>query len=593
MQDIKTLRNMIKQLSWIMNRKQKKTFLCLFVMIFVGSMFELLCVTVIMPLIYAIMSPEKLLQNPFIGAFLSMLHLVERKQIIFGISLAIILLYYLKNIFLIFSMKSQIIFRAQFQKDLSTRILKTYMKRPYSYFVKTNTGILLRGVGTAVTGVYEILDNLSKFVSEVLTVVAIGAFILVVDPIMAVGVLIFAILCFLLVTLYFKNRISILGEKQWDAVSLTNKYAIQALGGYKEIKVRQTTNFFVKKFSDASEVSKKATIDNNFINILPERIIETVCITGIILVVYIRVLMNVDVTEFVPQLAAFAVAAFRILPSISRMTGQINNMVYWRPSLEETYNNIKEVYDYEAGLNKGNEKEKTNDYVQFKDSISIEQISWKYDAGNAKVLDGLSIQIKKGESIGIIGSSGAGKTTFTDIFLGLMEPQEGTIKVDGIDIYSIPKSWATLVGYVPQMTYIIDDTIKNNVAFGVEETEIDENKIWSALEQAQLKEFVQDLPGKLQHVLGEGGVRLSGGQRQRIAIARTLYFEPDIIVLDEATSALDNETEKAVMESIEYLQGKKTMIIVAHRLNTIKNCDRIYEIKDGKALLKNKSEIYS
>ena len=593
MQDIKTLRNMIKQLSWIMNRKQKKTFLCLFVMIFVGSMFELLCVTVIMPLIYAIMSPEKLLQNPFIGAFLSMLHLVERKQIIFGISLAIILLYYLKNIFLIFSMKSQIIFRAQFQKDLSTRILKTYMKRPYSYFVKTNTGILLRGVGTAVTGVYEILDNLSKFVSEVLTVVAIGAFILVVDPIMAVGVLIFAILCFLLVTLYFKNRISILGEKQWDAVSLTNKYAIQALGGYKEIKVRQTTNFFVKKFSDASEVSKKATIDNNFINILPERIMETVCITGIILVVYIRVLMNVDVTEFVPQLAAFAVAAFRILPSISRMTGQINNMVYWRPSLEETYNNIKEVYDYEAGLNKGNEKEKTNDYVQFKDSISIEQISWKYDAGNAKVLDGLSIQIKKGESIGIIGSSGAGKTTFTDIFLGLMEPQEGTIKVDGIDIYSIPKSWATLVGYVPQMTYIIDDTIKNNVAFGVEETEIDENKIWSALEQAQLKEFVQDLPGKLQHVLGEGGVRLSGGQRQRIAIARTLYFEPDIIVLDEATSALDNETEKAVMESIEYLQGKKTMIIVAHRLNTIKNCDRIYEIKDGKALLKNKSEIYS
>lgn len=593
MQDILTLVNMIKRLNWIMNKKQKRIFLLLFVFVFIGSLLELLCVTIIMPLIYAIITPEKLLDNQITGAVLSKLHLVEKNQIIFAICFAIIVLYLFKNGFLIFSLRLQIVFRAKFKKDLSTRMLETYMKRPYSYFVNTNTGVLLRGVGTAVDGVYEILDNLSRFVSEMLTVLAIGGFIIIVDPIMAIGVLFFAGLCFLLVTIYFKRRISILGKKQWDTLSLTNKYAIQALGGYKEIKVRQVSSYFVKKYSEASEITKNATIENNFINILPERIIETVCITGIISVVYIRLLMNVDVTEFVPQLAAFAVAAFRILPSISRMSGQINNMVYWRPCLDETYNNIKEVKDCEASLVGIDEKEKQNDSLHFDDYISIEQISWKYDTGSPNVLNGLSMHINKGESVGIMGTSGAGKTTLTDILLGLMKPQEGSITVDGMDIYSSPKAWADLVGYVPQTTYLIDDTLKNNVAFGVDESQIDEDRVWRALEQAQLKDFVQALPGNLHHVLGEGGVRLSGGQRQRIAIARTLYFEPDIIVLDEATSALDNETEKAVMESIEYLQGKKTMIIVAHRLNTIKKCDKIYEIRDGKAYLRNKNEIYS
>lgn len=212
---------------------------------------------------------------------------------------------------------------------------------------------------------------------------------------------------------------------------------------------------------------------------------------------------------------------------------------------------------------------------------------------NAKeaVLTNTFLCINKGESVAFIGSSGAGKTTLADIIMGLLKPQEGSVEMDGIDIFSIPHQWAKIIGYVPQSVFLIDDTVRRNVAFGLKEEDISDEKVWSALGQAQLKEFVEGLPAGLDTIVGERGVKFSGGQRQRVAIARALYEDPDILVLDEATSALDNETETVFMESIDALQGSKILIIVAHRLTTIRNCDRIYEITDGIAIERKKEEV--
>ena len=227
----------------------------------------------------------------------------------------------------------------------------------------------------------------------------------------------------------------------------------------------------------------------------------------------------------------------------------------------------------------------------FHSEICLENVSWKYPNADGRVIDGLNMVILKGHAVGFVGASGAGKTTLADMILGLLPTETGAIKMDGVDIKSIPLTWSRTIGYVPQSVYLTDDTIRNNVAFGIEKEQIDDVLVWEALQQAQLKTFVESLPEGINTVVGERGIKFSGGQRQRVAIARALYYDPAILVLDEATSALDNETESAVMEAIESLQGHKTLIIVAHRLTTIKSCDEVYEIVDGKAVKKDMAEI--
>lgn len=244
--------------------------------------------------------------------------------------------------------------------------------------------------------------------------------------------------------------------------------------------------------------------------------------------------------------------------------------------------------DMDSAVLKRNSLLKVN---ELNNEIKIEHITWKYPNSDKLILKDLSMEIGRGESIAFIGASGAGKTTLADIILGLYKPQEGKILVDNVDISAIPKQWSKMIGYVPQQVFLTDDTIRNNIAFGINEENIDENAIWSALEMAQLSEFIKTLSEGLDTRVGERGIKFSGGQRQRVAIARALYYNPDILVFDEATSALDNETESAVMESIDLLKGRKTLVIIAHRLSTVANCDRIYEIVDGKAVLRDKEEV--
>ena len=511
-------------------------------------------------------------------------------------AVGVIVIYIAKNAIILFSNYIQIRFRNNLEKELSVLMLDSYMKRPYTYFLEVNSGDILRGVNSDIAGVAQIVDGFFGFFSELLTFVLICVFLIYLNPIIAVGLIVAMSVCAVLIIFGFKGRINKLGKRAREVFARRFAYANQAVGGIKEITVMQRRECFTNQYAEASEVAARCNTSYQFTSRVPGKIIEVVFIASIVLMCTIGLRGELNIVDIIPQLSAIAVACVRILPSVSTMTASINTLVYYRMTLDSACDNVKKAEDYERWLQSYREEREKDisgyeGKTEFKDNIAIENIKWKYENTETYVLNGLSLQIQRGESIGLIGESGAGKSTLADIILGLLKPQEGTVTVDKFDVFAMPKQWSKMIGYVPQMVFLADDTIRNNIAFGLPENEIDEEQIWKALEQTQLKNFVEKLPAGLDTIVGERGIKFSGGQRQRVAIARALYYNPEILVLDEATSALDTDTETAVMEAIDALQGHKTLIIVAHRLTTIRNCDKVYEIRDGKAYLQENFKI--
>lgn len=600
LKDINTFFRMIGQVNYILSRKQKYQFIGLFFLGLGCAIAETLGVTAILPFIQAVLTPDVIMQEKHVAPILEAFDITDSNTVIVMIGIAIIFAYFVKNIYLIFANYIQTRFRCHFHEDISTRLLRAYLNRPYSYFITTTSAEILQAIQNDSNSVYDIMNTFYQLIAEGFTIVFLGIFLAYSDLVMASGVLLVCIGCFLAVTLGFKKKLSAYGVISRKAKEEQYKYLYQPITGNKDIKVMQRSDFFIKYFGMATKKVTKTTIVYGIINSLPEKIIETVCVGGIIGVVCIRIKIGVDVMAFIPRLAVFAVAAFRILPSISRCAGYFQTLVFYRPSMEAAYADMVAFNQYEEELRKNymqeqkrlDQEEISLEHIEFKKEIKIDGISWRYENSEEVVIKDLSLTVHKGESIAFIGVSGAGKSTLADIILGLLKPETGTVRMDGVDIYAVPRAWSRIIGYVPQSVFLIDDTIRSNVTFGLSPDQIDEDMVWEALEQAQIKEYVCNLPEGLDTIVGERGIRFSGGQRQRIAIARALYHNPDILVLDEATSALDGDTENALMEAIENLHGTKTLIIIAHRLSTIRNCDRIYEISSGQAFLKSKEEIF-
>ncbi len=579
--------DIVKQIWAILNRKQKKSSIIVFGCLVVSSLFELLGITAIMPFIYEVIDIETLMQNKYISYISGMLGITKNSQMITLCGAGIIIIYIIKNLILLLSAYIQINFRCKVERDLSVEMLTAYMKRPYAFFLNTNSAEIMRGIGTDVSGVFFSLDFLFNILSQSLTLVLIAGFIIYTDWFMALGVITLTVVCILAITLGLKDRMRKMGLQFREADGLKTQAALQAVQGIKEISIMQRRDFFTQKYRLAYNNLVHSNIMKCFLTRLPDKIIETLFVAGIIGLVCIRTLLYGDGGTVIPMLAAFAMAAYRLLPSVGSISNSFSNLAFYRPSVQSTYQNLKSAKEYDKYLS-GKQNLEESDICKFKKEISICNIKWRYENTDIDVIDNLSMKIKRGESVAFIGESGAGKSTLSDIILGLLKPQEGQVSVDGVDIFSIPMQWSRMIGYVPQSVYLIDDTIRANVAFGIDDDEIDDERVWRVLEEAQLKEYVKKLPKTINTIVGERGIKFSGGQRQRIAIARALYYNPDILILDEATSALDNETEEAVMEAIDYLHGQKTLIIIAHRLSTIKSCDRVYEIKDGTAKIKNR-----
>ena len=590
MHNIRSVKNVLSQLNYVLSKRQKQGAILLFICMIISSSLELLGVSAIYPFLQILLDMDMIQDRWYVAFIYNILPQIELYQILFIIGVLIIFVYLFKNLFMIFSAYVQYSYAARFQRETSVKILDAYLKRPYQYYLNTNSSNMMRGIIGDVSGVYQILLALFTMLAEMLTVAVLGFFLIYMDWTIALSAMILATICFFAIVFGFKKRMRNAGRNMRNASALKYQYGYQAINGIKEIMVLDRRQNFVEQFDEAALLEQRANTVNGFLTACPDRILEGICIAGFIGIVCIKIVSGTDLNNFVPVLGTFAMAAFRILPSISKISSRLNTIVYYQATLQSTYDNLKAVEAYEYMEEEVIVQENRND-ICFKRELTINNVDWKYQNTKNNTLENTSLKINKGESVAFIGASGSGKTTLADIIMGLLKPQSGTVLMDGVDIFSIPHQWARIIGYVPQSVFLIDDTVRRNVAFGLKENEIQDEKVWEALGQAQLKEFVENLPYGLDTIVGERGVKFSGGQRQRIAIARALYEDPDILVLDEATSALDNETETAVMESIDALQGNKTLIIVAHRLTTIRNCDRIYEIVDGIAIERSKEEI--
>lgn len=577
---------MWNKINFIFDKKQKRNLLILFFMIVLGSILELLGVSAVLPLVKLVSSPEIITENEYFLKVGELLNLTSVKSYIMIMALLMIFVYVIKNLYLLFMYDVQYRFTYNNQRRIATKLMKSYMSQEYLYHLSNSSAKLMRNINIDVPQFFSTVLNLLQLMTELLTCSALVIFLAVQDffTTLSLTVIIFAFL-FVFYVIY-KSKSFRLGQQNREYSAKLNQCMLQSFHGIKENKIFNKEQYFLNQYDQSYEIYSSTARKQNLLGIIPKPIIESVCICGLLSVLTIRISIGGNMESFIPMLSVFAVAAFRMLPSFNRITSYMNTIQFNKPSVDAVYEDLKEI---EVLLEKYNADQKSSLKIQLSNELKINDISFQYPETDKRILDHVTFNIPKFSSVALIGTSGAGKTTLADIIMGLLPPQTGEIMVDDINIYQNLHAWHKVLGYIPQTIYLLDDTIVSNIAYG--EAIIDEERLWMAIKEAQLEDFIDQLPNGVETMVGERGVRLSGGQRQRIGIARALYRNPSILILDEATSALDNETETAVMDAIHRLQGKKTLLIIAHRLTTIRNCNIIYEVKDGKVLLKNKSDI--
>lgn len=598
MNRLRSIKDIWEKYKFILTASQKRWGVVIFILTLLGAVCETLGVSIILPLVQVMLAPQQLRENAILGTIITYLHLDSNASLIWAIGFAVIIIYVFKNAFLLFLSYARIKYSCKVQRELSVEMIESYINRGYVFFLNTGTGELMRGATGSITNTYTALFQVFKLLAEVLTVACICIYIMFTDISMAFCVIILALVCLAFVVFGCQKWVKKCGIINYKYTALVNKALLQTFQGIKEIMVMRRQKYFVNYYRENYIKQQKGLIGQTVAMESPAYIIEAVCVCGLIIAVCAKAIDADNAATLVPQLASFAVAAFRILPSLGRISSNYNQFMFCVPGINDTYNNFKEVRSSQGEVNTLKLENSSDDSYsgvhnagKFQDKLSIENVTWKYPNTDNNVLENVCMEINKGQSIAFVGKSGAGKTTLVDIALGLLIPQEGKIRIDGINIADIPEERSQMIGFVPQNVNLIDDTVRRNVAFGIEDDKIDDTLVWRALEQAQLKDVIEKSELGLDTEIGERGIRFSGGQRQRFAIARALYTNPDILILDEATSALDTETETAVMESINALQGHKTLIIIAHRLTTIRNCDRIYEIVGGKAVERKYEEL--
>ena len=581
----------INKLRFILSREQKFYCVVVFIMAAISAVLEILGVSMVIPLLSVIMSIDQIRGNVYVKPILEALHLSSDIQIIIFICTGVALIYIFKNAFAIFYTWVSTKFANKIRRELALRIFNAYVRQGYTYFVEHNSSEILRGIGVDPQSVQTIVFNIFILMIRIITVVCITVFIVLTSPWLALMLLIMIALSSLMSELLFKNRMRRSGIDQREYSQQARQASLEAIQGSKEIFAMNRQKYFTDEYLRCMVKYDRSCATAAVGSSAPNNILEAMCVVGLVSAIAIKAIASGGAGMQITEIAAFALGAFRILPYIGSILGSINTITYNAPGLVVAYETLRETHELEIRQPSVKNNEKYAN-AKLREEIRLSNITFAYAVEKGNVLEGLDIIIKKGKSIGLIGASGAGKTTLSDLILGLYSPQSGKITMDGTDIEEIGDNWHRITGYVPQSVYLSDASIRRNVAFGIEEDKIDDDKVWKALEMAQLKPFVEELKEGLDTRVGEWGVKFSGGQRQRVAIARALYSDPDVLIMDEATAALDNETEKAVMESIEALQGLKTLVIVAHRLTTVKKCDEIYEIIGGKAVLKSKEEVF-
>lgn len=578
-------KNLLQKINYIFDKKQKIQFGLLGVMIFIGGLLETLGVGTMIPVVTVLLDPEKLQAtidgNSTLRSICNFLGVSDASKLTNALLIALIAVFVVKNLYALLQTYVQNTFISHNRNRMIARVMAEFLNRPYEDYLGADIPTVFRLTDSDIPQTYTLLTNLLSLASEVVVSISIFIFLLIQDVKMTLFVIaVFGVLTLFIIKV-FKPKLNKIGARNQALQSRIAKWRIQAIYGLKDVKVLNREEFFVRNYYETGKEGANVNRTYAVLNSIPRLLIETIFMSSVLTFILFFLKGGGDINSMLTTLTAFAVAAIRVLPSVNRINTYITEIAYMQPSLDYVYENLQigMKNDQKLAERKANgQKEK----LTLNDKIELNNITFHYPDTTQNIFTGAHMEVKKGQSVGVIGPSGAGKSTIVDILLGLLHAQEGEITCDGVDIFKNYESWLAQIGYIPQAIYLIDESIRANIAFGIDEDEIDEDRIWEALEEAQLADFVRSLPEGLETSIGDRGVRISGGQRQRLGIARALYNNPEILVFDEATSALDNDTEAAVMDAVNSFHGKKTMVIIAHRLNTIANCDVIYKVENEK-----------
>lgn len=577
------MKKILKKMNVLLDGKQKAKMGGIVVLMIIGAALEACSIGLVIPIITTLLDPEAVNGEGYLGDIYRFLGMKSTSQFTIVMLLVIIAAFVVKNVFLYFQNVVQLRFVYTNQFATSRRMMINFMERPYEYYLNVDTSVIQRSITSDVNNMYGLILSSLQLLSEIIMFLVLVIVLMTQDPMMILTIALLLVIVLLVIKCILKPIMIKAGEDNQEYYSGLYKWIDQSVMGIKEIKIANKESYFINEYSKCGAGYVGAVQKYNIYNATPRLLIETVCIAGLVLYLILQIASGKEVAAMITQIGVFAVAAMRLLPSANRINNYLTSISYFEPffmgvsdNLQEEINDRNVNYDAEAY-----EARKEIKKLPVLKKIELKDIVYKYPNTDVLIFNHADMEIPVGCSVGVVGTSGAGKTTIIDVLLGLLNIQEGSILADGVEVREHYEEWLKNIGYIPQTIFMIDASIRKNVAFGVPDEEIDDNKVWQALKEAQLDEFVRGLPEGLDTGIGERGIRLSGGQRQRIGIARALFEDPEVLVLDEATSALDNETEAAIMDSINRLHGRKTLIIIAHRLQTIEKCDMVYRVENG------------
>ena len=571
----------INKFRLILSKYQKVRIIQLGFLMVLGGIIETCSVSLMMPFMNIVMNPNIVTTNSLYKKVMSFCGISSGKTMIILMAILIAVLYILKNIYLLLEYNIQYKFVYNNMFAMQRNLLNKFIHKPYEYYLNVSSGEIIRIVGADTTNTFSLLIVVLTLITELIISGMLVITVFIISPVIMIIMTLILLSMLLAINTILRPILKDAGVKNQESAAGMTKWMLQAIQGIKELKVSKTEPFFEDNYNIYGLEYVKTTRKSQILGLVPRFLIEAISISSLFISIAIVISIGNSMESLIPIISAIGVAAMRLLPSVNRISQALAAMSYGEPMLDKL---VEVIHSIDDGNKNDNDKVEINDdndnKVNAKHFIELDNISYKYPNSEKWVLKDSTMIIEKGTSVGIIGSSGSGKTTTIDIILGLLNPSSGRVMINGEDIKANYESWLDRIGYIPQSIFMLDDTIRANVAFG--KKEIDDERVWAALRDAALEGYVKELPEGLDTQIGERGMRISGGQRQRLGIARALYNNPDVLLFDEATSALDNKTEKEIMKSINNLKGTKTLIIIAHRLTTIEDCDVVYKVEKGK-----------
>lgn len=572
----------ISHLIAMLGPRQRRHGAILLVMMIVSAMLEVVGVAAIPAFVAIVVSGERAQAIPYIGPWIVESGLAGSTMLIVWGALALLVVFALKNAFLVANSYAQVRYMLDRRCEFANRLMRAYLAAPYPFLLSRNTSELLRNVERETNVVaQEVIGSLLELVTKLTIATAILVFLFVSEPLITLfwGALFGGALVILLVVT--SRRLQDYAREEQTSRKGFVQALYQAFGSIKEARVLGREAYFAARFADGIGRTARAIRYKTFLSRIMPPLTEMLAISGLLALAVTLILLERPMDSILVTMSLFVVALVRLREAFTTIMAKLTQLRYSLVSVEPVHAELSRL-EKSAGR-ETNLLDPPGETLRLREDIRLEGVVYTHPEAERPALRDIDLTVPAGHAIGLVGSTGAGKSTLVDIVLGLIEPDRGVMRVDGVDVRQAGvRRWQRTIGYVPQAIYILDDTIRRNIALGVPDDEIDEAALAQAMRIAQLERFVARQPLGLDTMVGENGLRISGGERQRIGIARALYSDPDVVVLDEATSALDHTTERAVMEAVESLRGERTVIMIAHRLSTVRGCDALFFLKDGR-----------